>query len=180
MMHWLLRVATPLSLAVSVPANVIAEEVGTYAPINVSTNLDYHAHIGRLRAGKLCLPNAPLFFNDVFVSKSRLNELGYLVFRDLADGRFKSSVQKAGMSILLIDIDAKLCAKSWGFFGSSSRNQLSGSVRLVYQWAQGSAPLAAAQTIDVEIPSDQARSKDAIARYTLEKLIAALAKQAGN
>ncbi|MBX9885326.1 MAG: hypothetical protein K2X68_10175 [Novosphingobium sp.] len=180
MMHSLIRATTPLFLAVSVPAIAIAEEFDKYAPINVGTNLDYHAHIGRLRAGKPCLPNKTLYFDEIFVSKSRLNELGYLVFRDLADGKFKSSVQRTGLSILLVDVDAKLCAKSWGFFGSGARNQLSGSVRLVYQWAQGSAPLAAAQTIDVEIPSDQARSKDTIARYALETAIAALAKQAGN
>ncbi len=149
-----------------------------YPVINVMTDIQYRTRIGHLRAGKVCLPNAALYFEDLYVSKSRLNELVYLAVQNLPAGKFKSRVKATGLNLRLVDVDAKLCAKSWGLFGSGARDQLSGTVRLVFQWSHGSAPLVDQQSLEVAIPSDEARPKDAIARLTMDRLIADLAGQA--
>lgn len=146
--------------------------------INVFTDLQYRTRVGHLRAGKLCLPNAALYFDDFYVSKSRLIELVYLAVHNLTAGKFKSKVEAEGLNIRLVDVDAKLCARSWGMFGSGARDQLSGSVHLAFQWSFGSAPLGDQQSLDVDVPSSEARPKEAIARLTVDQIIADLARQA--
>jgi hypothetical protein len=140
--------------------------------ITTTTDLPMSTHIGRVRAGLLCLPHKSMRLVDLIGSKSRLAELSYFAFA--ATGRrtpVGSQLAVADISIQLLSVDAKLCSKAWGVFGRGQSKQLSGDVSFRYRWKIEGSPLQISdEVITITIGSNDAETADAITRHSLDKL----------
>jgi hypothetical protein len=100
--------------------------------------------VGPLRAGKLCLPNGKVRVRD-FVSGQ--SAFGVMVKEALdgldSDRRTHLSALNAPVSVHLVGIKAKLCARDWGAFGFGDRRALAGEAAFTFELGtthQGAAP----------------------------------------
>lgn len=89
---------------------------------------------GPLRAGKLCFPNGKVRVRD-FVSGQRA--FGVMVTEAVdglnSDHKARLSALKSPVSVHLVGITAKLCAKNWGGLGFGDKRSLAGEAAFAFE-----------------------------------------------
>jgi hypothetical protein len=124
-----------LALDSTVPENLPAAGSGT-------VDMPLAAAVGPLRAGKLCLPNGKVRVRDFVSSQSAFAAMVTDALAALAaDRKARLSALGPPVSVHLVGISAKLCAKEWGAFAFGDRKSLSGDAAFAFEW--GAARLGA-------------------------------------
>lgn len=149
-----------LAMALAAPAPVIA---GTVA-------IASEDGVGSLSAGKLCLPKGRLRTRDFVASGDAfqllLNESAQaLGNRD----RLRSS------AISLTAIDARLCAKGWGAFGTGDTQALSGKAAFRFEWVPTGSDARQSRLIDIAFDGKGARPPEDYLREAVRRLLMQLA-----
>ncbi len=114
-------------------------------PVSASAvDIPIASTVGPLRAGKLCLPNGKVRVRDFVSGQSAFGVMVTEAMDDLdSDRRTRLSALKTPLSVHLVGIKAKLCARDWGAFGFGDRRALAGEAAFTFELGvtrQGAAP----------------------------------------
>lgn len=142
----------------------------------ITTSIDFplESIVGPVRAGLMCLPNSKLRGRDFVRSQKDLTLLVQQVASEQeADGHRLNDVE-----INFKGLSVKLCAKSWGVFGTGDRQDLSGEANFVFDWSGGSPPVTGPRTVRLEIKvgKGEAMPSNDIMREAVNQLLARIRK----
>jgi hypothetical protein len=111
------------------PKNLLALE-------SSAVDIPFSMAVGSLRAGKLCLPHGKMRVRD-FVSGQ--SAFGVMLSQAVAglntERQTRLSNLSPPVSVHLVGISAKLCAKDWGAFGLGDRNSLAGDAAFTFEFS---------------------------------------------
>lgn len=131
-------------------------------------------HAGARRAGLMCLPNATLRVRDFVFGGSDFNGIVSAALAAAQPAAAALVSDGTTVSIKLVSIDAKLCARNWGVFGRGDRVSLSGKARVTFDWTVTGAAGSKHETSDVavEIARSDPAPPDQILRKAVDRLLA--------
>jgi len=148
---------------------------------NLSTEIEplREARVGSLSAGIFCLPRGSLYREDFVGSVSDFRDV---VESELANYRERAStdVEKSlGLErVALRSIDARLCAKKYGVWGTGEQSALSGRISIQFdvdRLVAGRA-ITSTRTIAFDIEGAKAMTARQIFAKAVSQLIAELSK----
>jgi len=145
----------PLALALAalaIPATAVALDPPGPAPASLPASVLFRiapeaqgGHVGK-GAGLACFPNGKLRLRDFTASP--------LVARDTLSAALVQG--EAGhpsvVSVTLLGMEGKLCARDYGVFGRGDRQSLSGAVTFRFGWTQDGG---ASHTASIRVESDR-------------------------
>ena len=131
-------------------------------------------HAGAKRAGLMCLPNGNLRVRDFVYGETDFNGI---VSEALAAAQPAAAALVADgttLSLKLVSIDAKLCARAWGVFWHGDRVSLSGKASMTFDWVMTDMAGSRHETSSValEIARADAATTDQILRRAVDRLLA--------
>ncbi len=132
------------------------------------------SHAGARRAGLLCMPNGSLRVRDFVSGESEFQG----VVRDALAAAQPAAAALVSdgttLTIRLMAIDAKLCARAWGAFGRGDRVSLSGKAAFTFDWAVADKVGSRGDTSQVsfEVARTEAATADQILRSAVDRLLA--------
>lgn len=142
----------------------------------IATSIDFplEAVVGPVRAGLMCLPNSTLRGRDFVRSQRDLT----LLVQQVAYEQNADSHRLDGLKIGFKAMRVKLCAKSWGVFGTGDRQALSGDADFVFEWSVESHLSMEPRTVrlQIKVGRDQAMPSNDIMREALNQLLARIRK----
>ncbi|MGH6785669.1 MAG: hypothetical protein ACREBO_02475 [Novosphingobium sp.] len=175
MKHTYLRNVSGLWLLISA-SNVQASEVDQIRLAEATVLPSFTKSAGISGAGLLCLPKGVLQIGD-FVESNRDFQRRLEIAIERRNGAV-AFVPTAGLgselTVRLVELESKLCAKSWGVFGLGNTKALSGKVRLVFAWTMhsGSPPISTdTEVIELHIGKKNAATPAALFDQALEVLV---------
>ena len=138
-----------------------------------TADLPLNRSIGPLRAGKLCLPKGRVAAADM-ISDARQFDL---VVRQALDEQ--PQVQQATLGsgaapkieIHLKSVAVRLCASSWGLFGTGDTKSLGGKADFTFTWKKDGQSVLAVETIPLEVSAKERLTAPAILRKAVNTLL---------
>jgi hypothetical protein len=127
--------------------------------------------VGPVRAGLLCMPNGKLRGRDFLRSHK---DFPLLIQRALSERQADRSL--ADIGDLKVDwqmLRVKLCARSWGVFGTGDRKALSGQAEFTFAWSsdRDSATAKTIARVIIERDKDDAIPAEEIMDEALNRLL---------
>ncbi len=137
----------------------------------ITTSIDFPIDdvVGPVRAGLMCLPNSSLRGRDFVRSQRDLA----LLMQQVADERDVGGPAIDGLKVGFKAMRVKLCAKSWGVFGTGDRQDLSGEADFVFDWsAAGLLTEPREVRVQIKVSKGEAMPPSDIMREALRQLLA--------
>jgi hypothetical protein len=137
--------------------------------------------VGPLRAGKLCLPNGKVRVRDFISGQSAFGSMVTEAMDDLDSARkARLSALKTPVSVHLVGIKAKLCARDWGAFGYGDRRSLAGEAAFTFELgtAQQGSPVVTKHEVALKLKGAEALPPSEILQAALNQLLATFADEA--
>jgi hypothetical protein len=150
-MNSFVRYAGVAILSLLTPLRSVYGEVVPLISVDSATiNLPFDKKVGSVRAGTLCFPKSSIRVSQ-FVESSRDFRRAIQEHLNVASDVEASRRPASGpmLSFSLTDIEAKLCAKDWGVFGSGDTKALSGHVVFHFGWAMRDGAESNPETVEI-------------------------------
>ena len=143
------------------------------AELNTSLVAKLGDHAGQRRAGLVCMPNGGFHIRDFISGESAFHELVDQVLNEAKTKAAPLLANRTVLSISLISINSKLCARSWGVFGQGDRVSLTGTARMTFDWlvARSGSTRRENTEIVLDVARSDAASTDQILRMATERLL---------
>ncbi|WP_311267425.1 hypothetical protein [Sphingobium sp. WCS2017Hpa-17] len=156
----------------------LAEPAMTAPPLTVTTSIAFPLNtvVGPVRAGLLCMPNGKLRGRDFLRSQ---RDFSLLIQRALSERQADPSLARLGdLQVDLQRMRVKLCARSWGVFGTGDRKALSGQAEFTFAWSSNrdSAATKSIARIIIERNKDDAIPTEEIMEQALNRLLDQIAQ----
>jgi hypothetical protein len=148
------------------------EPAANEARPSIATSIEFPliAAVGPVRAGLLCLPRDKLRGRDFVRSERDFTMLVQQVASDSGADSAKAIIHNIKVSFRSLNV--KLCAKSWGVYGTGDTKALSGTADFVFDWSLGDEVREEKHIsrIKIDIGKDEAMPPDEIMREALSRL----------
>ena len=135
---------------------------------------DTTSTVGRMSAGKLCLPSGVVRLSD-FVANQRELKLVAQAAADevISESPITGARSSLRVAISIEAIDAKFCQRKYGAFGMGDRRSLTGHANFQFAWRTLDAPAAPwiYQTVEVRPAKGEARTLEQFLPEALRLLI---------
>lgn len=134
----------------------VAQKGTVLENLGVSIAVDQGATVGIRSTGLVCIPTSRLVLEDFVPDQEAFKER---VAKELSLMNSADAVHTTIKSIRLVKIEAKLCAKRYGVFGTGDKRSLSGKAVFTFDYVgtRNASVTSGLLHIDVE-----ARPKDAM------------------
>jgi hypothetical protein len=172
-------IAAFVLLGAMVPAYATTEPIAAPPAIpTVAASIEFPltASVGPVRAGLLCMPNSKLHGRDFLRSQK---DLALLIQRMLSERKadpFLAGINNFQINFQMLRV--KLCARSWGVFGTGDTKALSGRAEFTFAWSID-RDAAAKKTISrftIELDKAHAVPADEIMDAALNRLLDQIAQ----
>ncbi len=125
-----------LSIATAA-AMLISSGAATAASVKSRNLVAGSEKVGGVSAGWACLPSGRLHARDFVDDDADMADIINSLMTEKAENRRMEAVEASAYSSLRIDlvqIKAKLCAKSYGVFGLGDKKSMSGKSQFTFNW----------------------------------------------
>ena len=143
-----------------------------------AVDIPFSTAVGSLRAGKLCLPHGKMRVRDFVSGQSAFGLMLSQAVAELnSERQTQLSILSPLVSVHLVGISAKLCAKNWGVFGLGDRSSLAGDAAFTFEFSinrNGERAIAQHQ-VALKLKANDAQPPAEILNNALSELLTKIA-----